>query len=410
MVRSRPGHIHVRAARPRRAATPTPGRHERVAYLDNLKVLLVAAIIAAHGIGAYSWLDGAWPYQSVREVRLTAVGDVVLSVPALPGLLFVMALFFLISGLITPASMSRKGPVGFARGRLARLGIPLLVWVLGIWPALVYAVHMAAGERYSYWHGFVRANPFLDSGPMWFVAVLLIFSLGYAGWRQWAQRATKRRAASTQPSSDPRRRLPGRTVVLLAVAASVATILIRPVFPFMSSQVGQLKLWQWPEYLALFGLGIVAAQRGWFDPMPDRLRRGCGRAALVALLALAALTAAILLTSQKLDVIGEPGLHWAPLAMAAIEGPLAVTAAIWLLGVAQRRLERPLGRGIKALARSSYGAFILQGPVLIGLMLVLRPLSLPAEAKGLIVASAGVAGSFALAWVLVTRTPVARIL
>jgi hypothetical protein len=33
----------------------------------------------------------------------------------------------------------------------------------------------------------------------------------------------------------------------------------------------------------------------------------------------------------------------------------------------------------------------------------LRPLPLPAEAKALLVAMAGVAGSFALAWLLVTH-------
>lgn len=30
----------------------------------------------------------------------------------------------------------------------------------------------------------------------------------------------------------------------------------------------------------MFGLGIVAAQRGRLDPVPNRIRRGCGFAAL----------------------------------------------------------------------------------------------------------------------------------
>jgi hypothetical protein len=54
---------------------------------------------------------------------------------------------------------------------------------------------------------------------------------------------------------------------------------------------------------------------------------------------------------------------------------------------------------------------MLQGLVLIGLAVVLRPLPLPAEIKALIVAGGGVAGSFALAWLLLSRVPgVARIL
>ena len=52
-----------------------------------------------------------------------------------------------------------------------------------------------------------------------------------------------------------------------------------------------------------------------------------------------------------------------------------------------------------------------QGLVLIGLAIALRPLPLPAEVKALIVAGGGIAGSFALSWLLISRIPgVARIL
>jgi len=48
--------------------------------------------------------------------------------------------------------------------------------------------------------------------------------------------------------------------------------------------------------------------------------------------------------------------------------------------------------------------------VLVALALALRPLPLPAEVKALAVAIAGVAGSFALARMLVDRTRLGRIL
>jgi hypothetical protein len=110
------------------------------------------------------------------------------------------------------------------------------------------------------------------------------------------------------------------------------------------------------------------------------------------------------------DVLFKPGLHWAPLAMVAIEGPLAVGTSVWLLALAQRRLNRPPGSLGRALARSAYGAFFLQGVVLIGLMIALRPIAVPAEVKALVVAGLGVSGSFALAWLLVSRTRLGRII
>jgi hypothetical protein len=54
---------------------------------------------------------------------------------------------------------------------------------------------------------------------------------------------------------------------------------------------------------------------------------------------------------------------------------------------------------------------MLQGLVLIGLAVVMRSVPWPAEIKALVVAGGGVAGSFALAWLLISRVPVvARIL
>ena len=86
-----------------------------------------------------------------------------------------------------------------------------------------------------------------------------------------------------------------------------------------------------------------------------------------------------------------------------------MSAPLWLLGVAQRH-ARPRGWLARVLARSAYGAFLAQGPVLIALALTLRPLALPAEIKAVAVAAAGVAGSFTLAWLLVTRTRLGRVL
>lgn len=84
---------------------------------------------------------------------------------------------------------------------------------------------------------------------------------------------------------------------------------------------------------------------------------------------------------------------------------------MWLLGEAQRRLDRPLRWIGPAVQRSAYGAFLVQGLVLIGLAVALRPAALPAEVKGLAVAAGGIAGSFGLAMLVLRRVPgAARVL
>jgi hypothetical protein len=160
----------------------------------------------------------------------------------------------------------------------------------------------------------------------------------------------------------------------------------------------------------MFGLGIVAARRGWLAPVPPRLAARCGNAAVLGLLAFVLLGVALAATGTEGDVLFDERLHWATMSLAAIEGPLAVGASLWLLAAAQRRLGRPLGRRGRALARSAFAAFILQGAVLIGLAIALRPVGLPAEVKAVTVALVGTFGSFGLAWLLVTRTPLGRVL
>lgn len=85
-------------------------RGERVAYLDKLKLLLVAVIIAGHGALGYGDLENAWPYQDIQEVRLGAVSNITLSAVVIPAVLFAMGLFFLVSGLLTPRLGGAQGP------------------------------------------------------------------------------------------------------------------------------------------------------------------------------------------------------------------------------------------------------------------------------------------------------------
>ena len=89
----------------------------RLAYLDNLKVLMVAGVIAGHAIAGYAGMN--WTYADVAEGEMGVLSQSVFGLLILPFAVFVMALFFLVAGLLTPGSLDRKGP-----GRFDSLGIP----------------------------------------------------------------------------------------------------------------------------------------------------------------------------------------------------------------------------------------------------------------------------------------------
>jgi hypothetical protein len=358
----------------------------RVAYLDNLKASLVAVVIAGHAWAGYTGV-GSWMYSPARETTLSPGVTAMLEALLGPVALFAMGLFLLMAGLLTPSSAVRKGPARFAWGRILRLGVPLAVFAALLLP-LTYALRRATGNS---------VGAYGDPEHLWFLEVLLIYSLGYAAWRALPDRPA---VAHRLPAELRLRHLLG-----LAAAVATGTFLVRLHWPMDSDTVAYLHLWQWPQYLALFGLGLAAARHGWLTPVPDDLRRACGRAALAGSLAVGVL--ALLVAIQGVPVTEFfGGWSTAALVIPIAEGLLAATFSVWLLGTAQRHLNRSSG----AAARAAFAAYLIQGHVLIGLALALRPLPLPAELKGLAVSTVGVLASFGLGRVLITGTPLGRLM
>jgi Acyltransferase family len=369
-------------------------------YLDNLKVLLIGAIIAGHAVAGYSALE-LWAYGDVREATLSPVTDAVVMAVFAPFGLFMVPLLFLIAGLLTPASLEHKGRREYTRDRLLRLGIPFAVFTLLIWPALLYVLYRPLGNAPgSYWAEFIgTSEEAVDTGYLWFVGDLLIFSLGYAGWTGLRR---------VRPDGPRRHELTVRHLLILAGAVAIATFFVRLVFPFDSQKYLDLNLYQWPECLAIFVLGVVASGSGWLTAVPDRLRKQCRTLTLVAVAGFAAFALLGVLNGSLAQDTWTGGWHVDALALALLESALSVFGPVWILGAAQHHLDRPLRGAGPTVARSVYGAFLLQGLVLIALAVALRPLPLPAEVKALIVAAGGVTGSFTLAWFLVSRVPGVR--
>ena len=370
----------------------------RLAYLDNLKVVLIAGIIAIHAILGYASIVEVWTYTELREVTLAPATEIVLFAVVSPFGFFLMALLFLVAGLLTPASYDRKGGARFLRGRLLRLGLPFVVYVLLIQPSLTYALHHRWGDATgSYWEEYLGTGR-LDTGPLWFVGVLLIFSLGYAGVRLWSD-SPRRRAPARALASPP-------SVATLVVAAAVVapgSFLVRTVYSYGSeSGVTDLNFWEWPACLAMFALGVVAARHGWATGIPVHLARLCRGVTLLGLLATTALLVVVATLDRVDDATG--GWSWPAAAFAGLDAALTVFGSVWLLDIARRRLRRTYRWG-PVLSRSAYGAFMVQSVFLLGLAVALRPLGLPAEVKALTVAVGGVVTSFAVAWLLITRVP-----
>lgn len=366
-------------------------RGPRLQHLDNLRTALVAWVIATHALLGYSAVGG-WPYDEVNEVNFTPVGEDVLLVLLGPSGLVIIGLFFFISGMLTEQSLDRHGWLRYIGERGRRLGLPWLVSALLLWPLAVWVAYRGAGHSVSPWWIFRHRNPFLDSGALWFALVLLIFSVGFAITSAIVRRMPGR--AIHMSPDRPQRPLTGLQVAVIVLVISFVSFIVRLRFPVHSGQVGDLHLWWWPQCLGMFVLGIVATRHGWTRHVPDGVRRGSGTVVVVTLVVLPLLAVASGLHGPGQDLhpfLG--GWHWQAAATATLESTLVVTASVWLVGFSEHRLERTSPR-MSGWTRAAFGAFVIQGPVLMLLATAGRLLDVPAEVKAPLVAAAAIVISF----------------
>ncbi len=337
---------------------------QRLAYLDNLKILLVVGVIALHTAITYGF-DGSWYLESYDEMA-GAVVDA-LTVLLGTGWLFGLGLFFLIAGRLTGPSLDHKGPRRFVQDRLIRLGIPLMAYTLLVSPFLEYVDYRWNGDGTESLWAFAREQVWhFAPGPTWFLEALLAFSLGYALWRVVSLEAER-------PSREPLR---GRQVAAAAAAIAVTSWAVRLAFPLGSEQF-HLQLAAFPQYVILFSLGAAAGRRGWLETLTPRLQRRCGLAGAITALALpAVLLAGGFFEGGDAEDRFAGGLHWQAAAVPLAEGVIATCVSLWAVGSFRRRFNHltPVAR---LMAPAAYGAFVLHPPVIVGLGFAVQPSPCP---------------------------------
>ncbi|HYB85758.1 MAG TPA: acyltransferase [Streptosporangiaceae bacterium] len=147
-----------------------PGQRER--WADNLRVLVIAVVVAWHTATAYLGRSN-WYYIDPATPKAWSTAFFPASIVSL----FALGPLFLVAGWFSARSLARKDPGAFARARLLRLGVPLIAFIFVINPLASYLGDLGQGlypNLADYLSGVYAV------GVMWFVAALLAFSLAYA--------------------------------------------------------------------------------------------------------------------------------------------------------------------------------------------------------------------------------------
>ncbi|MFG2594442.1 acyltransferase family protein [Streptomyces sp. NPDC048462] len=381
------------------SARPAPD--PRLGWLDTLRIALIVMVVAHHCAQAYGPAD--WWY-----VEAGPRSDFLATLSALDGTFF-MSLFFFVSAYFVPASYSRRGGGSFVRGRLLRLGVPVLIGALTLVPALMYAyytryrgypdisfpryfadVYLGLGERPADWSG--PSWPDLQFGHLWFIQNLLAYSLLYALCRA-AVRSVRRSPATDTAALAPRRVLGHLALLALTVVLTGATFAARVRYPLDTwvpfLDFIQVEPARVPQYAGFFVLGILARRGDWLVRLPART----GRVWLWAGLAGSCLLFAV---GADAPFFGAGGADGASLLWSAYDSLLCVALCTGLL-VFFREKARWNTRFSRSLAGDSFAVYVIHVPIVVALQFAVAGHGLPALGAFALVTACAVPVSFAAA-------------
>jgi fucose 4-O-acetylase-like acetyltransferase len=356
-----------------------PGQRER--WADNLRVLVIAVVVVWHTATAYLG-DSNWYYVD----RATSKAWATAFFPASVISLFALGPLFLVAGWFSARSLAHKGAGAFARARLLRLGVPLIVFIFVINPLAAYLGALGQGlhpDLADYLGGVYAA------GPMWFVAALLVFSLAYALLRRVHPAPVARRWSGVQ------------VMVAAAVLIAVATFVVWHRWPpYDGSTFWDLRWQSWPQGAVLFALGVWAGEAGSLEDLTAWVRR-LGWTALAA----AAVFVALGVYEQARGQL-DSALHsvgWAIMLGVVLFGIVSVAVTVWFTALIRARWSGD-GPLLARAGRASYATYFLHPVLLTAIMVLFASLALAPELKFLVVAVVAVPACF-VAGYAATRVP-----
>jgi len=332
---------------------------ERLLFIDNIRIFLTVLVILHHLMVIYSG-SGLWIYNENRQDDTTAaIGEWFCSVNQS----YFMGLFLFISAYFVPSAYDRKGAGRFLKDRLIRLAIPLAAYAWIIRPLWVFNSWPILGPFWSWYTGdYFKHFGYIGGGPLWFIEVLLILACFYALYRVIEPRPVERIPDARFPNN--------RAIVLFAFLLGIVTFIVRLWFP-QDTAISELnlQLGNFPQYIALFILGLMACPRNWFSILPDKTAR---RWMIVALM----LSVLPLLVgfgvSQQADPIvkvveGLVSNWW--------ESFMCVAMCISVVYIFRRYFNQE-GQVASWSSRNAYTAYLIHEPIITSIALVVADVAL----------------------------------
>ena len=372
---------------------------QRLLFIDNIRWSMIILVLSMHACDTYSPF-GNWYYVDRQKTDLGTALFFGLYQSFLQA--FFMAALFFIAGYFAAAAYDRKGFAPFVRDRFLRLGVPTLLFMLVIGPLTQYFLSWTwgSGGFAHQWFKHIRDGEWLsETGPMWFCAALLVFSIVYG---------LIRRSGRSEPRISPGDdRASSLWLAGFVIVMAASTFLVR-IGIDEGASVLNVHPGDFPQYVLMFAAGALGCRGNWMSGLPERF---CIRFGTVALVGSVPLIAALILFGGGLQ--GETqqysgGFNWVSAGKCLWESLVCVGMGLLMLAVYRRHFDRQ-GPVSKWLSDNAFGVYLIHPPVLIGAAILLHTLAWNAIAKALLLTALAAVGSFAASAFVLRKSPLRAI-
>jgi glucans biosynthesis protein C len=333
----------------------------RLLFIDNLRSSIIILVLLHHiaviysGSGSFYGLEYLAPGHNLLLVIFTGFNQA-----------WFMGGLFLLSGYFSAGSCDRKGMRSFVKDRLIRLGIPLVFFYFVLNPIAAISIFWLPSSLTHIttpltWQDYPHL---VGWGPLWFVAMLLVFDFGYAGCR-WLFRNHTSMANSGPPSY--------LAIGIFILALALVSYLIRIPLPINTTVFGFPDVAYFPQYLSFFCLGSVAFRGKWLQTIPGSMGKWGLVAAIVVTFTLFPVALIGVVAGSQPPLFGSG--QWQSGVYALWDSTYAVGFFLALIIIFRRFLNRQ-GKLAKLLSQHSYTVYIIHPLILVWLAIALRGVNL----------------------------------
>lgn len=372
---------------------------KRSLYLDQIKAVIVALVIALHvpmAFGDISWIGVRIPVE--ESVGPFFKGFFLWYNYAINS--FIMPMMFLISGYFVPRSVHKKGAWQYLQGRLKRLGIPFVCGVFLINNSSILLGRQSPGSPLAAIP--LSHPPFNSVIVLWLLVVLFAFDLLYCAW-VWL-RGDRYEVDTSIPTPRMRSWLISAVVLgFLEVVMTMQSELWSTLFRSRLNGLGAQGMHIF-TYAFLFFLGCKASFHNWFERLNSHLFMQWLRFSLFLLLSLFRLTMAF---SFNADLLGNPArlIFLGKFLHSFVAWGILSYLFLWF-----RRNEDRFGKWMATAGINSYGAYVIHSLVLVVVLMAVGFIGINPWLIAMISALFSILISFRLAGQLRRIPAVAKIL